>query len=103
MTANNLLKSAIAKAINVEPQDQANFEEEWTETINSEEDDGTFIRATLDVIDRLMKALPDPIKLRTIADFFDKYDAQMNTPYNEREVQETIREWADKAEEALKV
>jgi len=49
-------------------------------------------------ITRLGKALPDPVKLRLLADWHDTYD-QPRQPRG-HEVQDDLRRWADEAEAA---
>lgn len=105
MTSSDLLKKSLQVALNVEPNDLLEFENEYKEMLESDEDDGIVLRATLDLVDKLAKALPDPEKLRKLADFFDKYDqATKYKPVpDETEVQDDLRNWANAAEEAMKI
>ena len=105
MTANDLLKAAAIKSLNVPQYELEAFNLEWADVLNSEEDDGVFLRASLDVIDKLLKALPDPDKLRSLADFFDKYDeiTEHKPEPGHTEVQDDLRNWANLGEEAVKL
>jgi hypothetical protein len=55
-------------------------------------------------IERLQEALPNPVNLRLLADWFDLRETSGKLPerYGSREVQKSLRDWADRTERAIR-